>query len=162
MATLTKSSVDSVRRGLVSYMSRPLSDFNKYEAMEMFGLLQNTSHDNKHHMEGFYKVAYQTAREKMDLPKHQFRSLLLRLIGDKDHEKVLDIVSKVEKHYRRDSRGKSGATPYERNTEHRPRASGVRCFYCHRFGHIRAHCLQRKKDMQGQAGKGQESHPLQK
>ena len=49
-------------------------------------------------MEGFYKVAYQTARERMDVPKDQFRSLLLRLIGDKDHENVLDIVSKVEKH----------------------------------------------------------------
>ena len=144
-------------------MSRPLSDFNKYEAMEMFELLQNTSHDNKHHMEGFYKVAYQTARERMDLPKDQFRSVLLRLIGDEDHEKeVLHIISKVEKHYRRDGRGKSGATPYERHMEHRPRASGVRCFYCHRLGHFRAHCLQRKKDMQGQAGKGQESHPLQK
>ena len=57
MATLTKSSVDSVRRGLVSYMSRPLPDFNKYKAMEMFELLQNMSDDNKHHMEGFYKVA---------------------------------------------------------------------------------------------------------
>ena len=47
MATLTKSSVDGVRRGLVSYMSRPLSDFNKYEATEMFELIQNTSRDNK-------------------------------------------------------------------------------------------------------------------
>ena len=62
-------------------------------------------------MEGFYKVAYHTARERMDLPKDQFRSLLLRLIGDKDHEKVLDIVSKVEKHYCQDSRGKSGVMP---------------------------------------------------
>ena len=76
-------------------MSRPLSDFNKYEAVEMFELLQNMSHDNKHQMEGFYKVAYQTACERMDLPKDQFRSLLLRLIGDKDHEMVLDIFSKV-------------------------------------------------------------------
>ena len=74
--------------------------------MEMFELLQNTSHDNKHQMEGFYKVAYQTARKRMDLPKDQFQSLLLRLIGDEDHEKVLDIVFKVEKHYRRDGRGK--------------------------------------------------------
>ena len=36
VATITKSSVDSVRQGLVSYMSRPLSDFNKHEAMERF------------------------------------------------------------------------------------------------------------------------------
>lgn len=81
-------------------MSRPLSDFNKYEALETFEMLQNTLHDNKHQMESFYKAAYQTACERMDLPKDQFQSLLLRLIGDKDHEKVLDIVSKVEKHYR--------------------------------------------------------------
>ena len=74
------------------------------------------SHDNKHHMEGFYKVAYQTPRERMGLPKDQFSSLLLRLTGDKDHEKVLDIVSKVVKRYRQDGHGKSGATPYERNT----------------------------------------------
>ena len=116
-------------------------------------------HDNKHQMEGFYKVAYQTAHERMDLPKDQFRSLLPHLIAGKDHEKVLHIVSKVEKHYHWDGRGKSGATPYERNTEQAP---GVLCFYCHKFGHIRAHCLQRKKDMLGKAGKGQQSHPLQK
>ena len=73
----------------------------------------------KHHIEGLYKVAYQTVREMMDLSKDQFRSLVLRLNGDKDDEKVLDIVSKVEKHCRRDGRGKSGATPYERNMEHR-------------------------------------------
>lgn len=56
----------------------------------------------------------------MDLPKDLFWSLLLRPIGDKDHEKVLDIVSKVEKHYRWGGLGKSGATPYERNTKQRP------------------------------------------
>ena len=35
----------------------------------MFELLQNKSHDNKHQMDGFYKVAYQTARERMGSPK---------------------------------------------------------------------------------------------
>lgn len=142
-------------------MSRPLSDFNKYGAMEMFEL-KNTLHDNKHQMDSFCKVTYQTACERMDLPKDKFQSLLLCLIGDKDNEKVLDIASKVEKHYLHNGRGKSGATPYECNTDQRPWASGVCCFYCHKFGQFRAHYLQRKKDMLGQAGKGKESHPLKK
>ena len=39
-------------------MSRRLSDFNEYEAMEMFDLLQTMLHDNKPQIEGFYKGAY--------------------------------------------------------------------------------------------------------
>ena len=39
------------------------------------------------------------------MPHDQLKSLILRLLGDKDHEKVFDIGAKVEKHYRRNSRG---------------------------------------------------------
>ena len=41
----------------------------------------------------------------MDVPHDQLKSLIPRLLGDKDHEKVFDVVVKVEKHYRRNSRG---------------------------------------------------------
>ena len=37
----------------------------------------------------FYLLAYQTVRCKLDVPSDQFRSLVLRLLGDKDHEKSL-------------------------------------------------------------------------
>ena len=49
--------------------------------------------------------------QKNDLPSAQFRSLLLRLISDKDHEKVFDIVSKVDKSFKRDHsyRGRSAS-----------------------------------------------------
>ena len=40
------------------------------------------------------------------MPRDQFRSLVLRLLGDKDHEKIFDCVAKVEKHYR--SRDRAG------------------------------------------------------
>ena len=80
-------------------MARPLTEFNKYEALEMTEELQNAAHDRKHPKERYYRVLYPytTIREKMEVPPVQFRALLLRPLGDKDQERVSDIVSKVEK-----------------------------------------------------------------
>lgn len=55
----------------------------------------------------------------MDFLKDLFWSLFFRSIGDKDYEKVFDIVFKVEKYYRWGGFGKFGVTLYERNTEYR-------------------------------------------
>ena len=95
--TLTKSFVESSLQGIISYASRPLSDFNKYEVLEMLESLQHTSQDTKHERQNFYRLVYQTVRGKMDIPHDQLKSLVLRLLGDKDHEKVFDVVTKVEK-----------------------------------------------------------------
>ena len=83
------------------------------------------------------------------------------LLGDKDQEKVLDVVAKVEKNNRRrqtrqnpGGERKAGAAPY----------SGVRCFYCNRFGHVQAYCFRRKREMAGSSGfsyKGQSSQSSQ-
>ncbi len=98
---LTKASVESILHRLLNFMARPLTEFNKYEALEMTEELQNAAHDRKHPKERYYRVVYQTIREKMEVPPVQFRALLLRLLGDKDQEWVSDIVSKVEKHFTR-------------------------------------------------------------
>ena len=45
--TLTKSSVESSLK-IMDYVSRPLSDFNNYEALEMVESLQHTAQDTKH------------------------------------------------------------------------------------------------------------------
>ena len=75
-----------------------------------------------------------------DLPSALFRSLLLRLIGDKDHEKVFDIVNKVEKSFKGDQRHWGSSTsraPYAgRGIINRPR-----CYYCQQPGHFQAQCL---------------------
>ena len=66
----------------------------------------------------------------------------MRLLGDKDHEKVLDIVCKVEKSNCKKSR-----------PEREDRGAGVacssrlfnmRCYCCNRRGHIKANCPDRK------------------
>jgi hypothetical protein len=103
-----------------------------------------SAHDTCHAKDNYYRLAYQTVRTKTDLPSAQFRSLLLRLIGDKDHEKVFAIVSKVEKSFQRDQRSTS-------STVHVPFAGrglarAPRCYYCRQPGHFQAQCMQRRRD----------------
>ena len=114
METLAKSSVESSMQGIMSYASRPLADFNKHEALEMLESLQHTAQDTKHERQNFYRLEYQTVRGKMDVPHDQLKSLIPRLLGNKDHEKVFDVIGKVEKHYRRNSGGGSTLNPYDR------------------------------------------------
>ena len=148
---MTTSSVESSVMRLLEYTSRPLSDFNKFDALAMFETLANIAHDKKHAKDKFYKLALQTVRAKIDLPPGHFRGLLMRLIGDKDHEKVFDVLSKVEKSYDRDSRG-DFRSPRGSYVTRRPRfmpgmtASAPRCFYCNRPGHFQAQCRKRQKD----------------
>ena len=93
---------------IMAYASRPLPDFNKYEALEMLESLQLTAQDSRHDCQNFYRLVYLTVRGKLHVPWDQFRSLVLRLLGDKDHEKIFDCVAKVEKHHR--SRDRAGTT----------------------------------------------------
>ena len=60
--------------------------------------------DNKHDKKNYYRLVYQTTREKVNTSKDHFKYLVMRLLGDKDHEKVLDIVAKVEKSHWKASR----------------------------------------------------------
>ena len=129
--------------------SRPVPEFNKFESLDLVEALKNAAQDAKHEKAGFYKFAFETLRGKINEPNEQFRNFLLPLLGDKDQEKVLDVVAKVEKNNRhrqtRQNPGgerKAGAAPY----------SGVRCFYCNRFRHVQAYCFRRKREMAGSSG----------
>ena len=44
----TKLSVESSLKKIIDYASRPFSNFNKYEALEMLESLQHTAQDTKH------------------------------------------------------------------------------------------------------------------
>ena len=56
---------------------------DKYEALEMLESLQHTAQDTKEELQNFYRLAYQTVHG------HQFRSLVLRLLGTKIMKKAL-------------------------------------------------------------------------
>ena len=100
LVSVTKALVEAVVRWILAYTARPLTEFNKYEALEMLEMLQNTASNKRHEKSNYYCLAQQTACSNIDVPKLQFHSLVACLIRDKDHEKVLDIESKVAKIYR--------------------------------------------------------------
>ena len=150
---LTKLSVTTVIKKMLDYAARPLSEFNKYEAIDILETLQNTSRDNQDEKREFYRLVYHTARGKVDLPKEHFRALVLRLLGDKDHTKVYEAVAKVEKAMGSGSpwsvsshRGRGSNIPY-RGRGMRSSAP-VQCYFCGKFGHIMARCYARRDGQQ--------------
>lgn len=162
MEIMTKSSVESSLKKIMDYASRPLPDFNKYGALEMLESLQHTAQDTQHERQNFYRLVYQTVRGMLDVPSDQFRSLVLRLLGDKDHEKSLIVWQRWRSLiargvvmgpllfplYYRGSRG--------RNARDFPGSPGqaLRCFYCGKQGHFKRWCNTRKIDLAMQEKNG--------
>ena len=129
--------------------SRPVPEFNRFEALDLLETLQNAAQDTKHGKVGYCRLAFETLCGKADEPNDQFRNFLLPLLGDKGQEKVLEVVAKVERNNRRKSvRQNSGpgrraiAAPY----------MGVRCYCCNRPGHIQINYFKRKRDSGGPYG----------
>ena len=149
ISTLTKPSLSAIKKKIIDYASRPLSEFNTHEALDMFELLENTARDLRDENASYYCVAFQTARTKTDYPKEHFRSLVLRLLGDKDHQAVFDIIGRLEKTMskRRSAVSVSRSTPPCRRESPRRDMSTLRCFFCHRLGHIAARCYAKRRSM---------------
>ena len=136
----------------LDYATRPHSEFKKYEPLDIFETLQHTARDNKDERQEYYRLAFQTARSNVGLPNEHFQSLLLRLLGDNDYQKVFEAVAKVEK-----SMGKSPSPPASSSyrssmAPYRGRSgsgfAGLRCFHCNKLGHVWARCMLRKAQAQ--------------
>ena len=65
---LTQTTVNGTIKKILDYGARPLSEFNKFEALDMLEALQNTARDHGDTKAGFFRLAYQLARSKLDLP----------------------------------------------------------------------------------------------
>ena len=91
--------------------------------------LLNASHDAHHDKAGYYRLTFETLRGKMNQTDKQF---LFPLLGNRDQEKILEIVAKVEKTNQRATREtfsqprRAVAAPYP----------NVRSSHCNRFGHF--------------------------
>lgn len=147
MDTLSCASVDSLLTKIKNLASRPIVEFNKYEDLDLLEALKNTARDVRHEKEGYFRLANETLRGKLDQPNQMFRNFLLPLLGDKDHEKILGIVAKVEKNNRRQ------LLPMPLSHARRPSAqhSNVRCYNCGKFGHISANCFKRRREPRGRS-----------
>ena len=126
------------------YASRPLSEFNSYEALGRIKAIRLCTHGNKSEKEAYYRLVYQTARDKLYLPTLQFRSLLLRLLGDTNYDKVCDAVSQVEKSYARDARKEQHVATRNFVSAVRSSPRSLRRFYCQQPGYISKRTVTRK------------------
>jgi len=137
----------------LEYAGRPTTEFNKYELLQMLETLQNTARDTKHEKSEYYQLAYQSARNKIDIPHEHFRSLALRLLGNKDHQRVFEAVSKVEKAMAKTTEQYRSDTPQRGRRQIRDQGAR-RCYYCNKQGHVWARCLARKAAQRNDSQQG--------
>ena len=97
----TASLVDNLLDKIRHMASRPIPEFNKFESLDLLEASKNAAQDTKHEKTGYYKFAFDTLRGKINEPNEQLRNFLLPLLGDKDQEKVLEVVAKVDENNRR-------------------------------------------------------------
>ena len=76
-------------------------DFDKFEALrlaeELVSLAKTTS-DTK---AASYDIIATTLREKIHVPKEQFKAYCLALLADKEYTRIFHTISKVDKSFRR-------------------------------------------------------------
>ncbi|KAL9977105.1 hypothetical protein ACROYT_G014476 [Oculina patagonica] len=100
--------------------------FNKDQVFEQILNLKVVALETKHPKANFYSTVFQALREKMGGSDEQFKRYVLALLGDKDQEKVLGAMTKVDKALRVPS---FLATPTFRGRERGRSLGGVQCLY---------------------------------
>ncbi|KAL9951622.1 hypothetical protein ACROYT_G044322 [Oculina patagonica] len=90
-----KASVESALEELQSFIKMPM--FSKEKALDYLINLKIVAKESKHPKSGFFNAVLQAMKDKIRVPDSQFQQYLQVLLGDKDHEKVLDSISKVDK-----------------------------------------------------------------
>lgn len=145
MDALTQPSVDTILKRITSLSSRPISQFNKYEVLELIESLKNAAQDANHAKQHYYRLAYETLRNKIDQSDDQFRDLVLPLLGDKDYEKILEVVAKVEK---RAARPRTAEFSSQSRRWRSGTSMNMKCFHCGKLGHFQAQCRKRKREME--------------
>ena len=116
--------------------------FSKDQALDYLLNITMVAKESNHPKAGFYEAVLRPMTEKPRVPDDQFKRYLEVLLGDKDHEKVLEMMSKVDKSMRSSVsrparfslRGRGGRMPRQ-----------VQCFHCHQFGHYQSACPIRRQ-----------------
>ena len=72
---VTNTTPENLAERILTYATRPLSEFNKYEVLEMLEILHNNATDGNHDKKKYYRLVYQTVREKVDSSKYRFKDL---------------------------------------------------------------------------------------
>ncbi|KXJ20995.1 hypothetical protein AC249_AIPGENE14112 [Exaiptasia diaphana] len=136
--------VDSLLDEIRHFLKSPV--FTKDKALDLLLDLKLVARETKHAKTGYFEACLKTMREKSSVPPEQFKKYLEVLLGDKDQEKVLDMVAKVDKASRSaaPNRRASRPGPYSRSVQGRPGRQNVQCYWCQGYGHYQAACPERR------------------
>ena len=97
-----KPSISDLKKNIVQYALRPLNDFDKYKAIDLIEQLKNVSVQIKDKKADYYTTVYSALMEKLVKPAEHFRNYILSLLGDRDYEKVIEAVLKIDKALEKD------------------------------------------------------------
>lgn len=129
-------------------------EFSKEEAFDLLIDLKSAAASEDHKNAPHFKAVYNALKGRLATPNDQFKKYLAALIGDKEQEKVLDIMAKVDKSLKlgRDIQVMSARDPSDRAPSpsrrqfNKPTQRAIRCYYCDRPGHIQSRCYQRMRE----------------
>ena len=96
--------IASIKTGITQYALRQLVDFDKYQALEKVDSLKTISRELKDEKADYYAAVYAILAERIEKPKEHFKQYVLSLLGDKDYDKILNSLSKVDETYRDDKK----------------------------------------------------------
>ena len=132
-----KATADSCLAEFRNLIKSPL--FTKDRALDRLLNLKMVAKEANHPKSGSFEAVFWALREKTGATNVQFTKYLEVLLGDKDHEKVLESIAKVDKAMRISSPPASRGFSYYRGAG-RVNRSSVQCYYCYQFGHYQNSC----------------------
>eukprot|EP00112_Aurelia_sp_Birch-Aquarium-sp1_P026017 Seg897.9 transcript_id=Seg897.9/GoldUCD/mRNA.D3Y31 product="hypothetical protein" protein_id=Seg897.9/GoldUCD/D3Y31 len=88
-----------------------MEDFDKYKVLEMVEQLRNVAAELKDKKADYLRSVHSTLLERIFKPKEQFKSYVLTMIGDKDYEKMIESVNKIDRSYFEKQTPKYAAVP---------------------------------------------------
>lgn len=119
--------------------------FSKDQAFDYLLSLRMVAKETNNPKAGFFEAVLRAMTEKSKAPDLQFKRYLEVLLGDKDQEKVLEMMSKVDKSMKA-SRAIPAFPPGRgRGRPYRP----VQCFNCQEMGHYQRYCPMRRQMSRG-------------
>ena len=134
------TSVHALISRITNYAGRRLEDFDKYEALRLAEELVSVAKTTSDTKAASYDIIATTLREKIHVPKEQFKAFFLALLADKEYTRIFDTIAKVEKSFRRptpyfraQARGNLRSSSYPR----------VTCYRCGTPGHKSTQCWKR-------------------
>ena len=91
--------------------------------------------ETKHPKASFYSAVFEAVKEKTTASDDRFRKYIQVLLGDKDQEKVLEVISKVDKVFKEPSSSGRASPAQGPVPNRRSRYADFRCYYCQERGH---------------------------